>query len=75
MISPELLAILVCPVCKGDLRYDSARQRLDCHSCRLSYKIEDDIPIMLPEEAERLGEPASGGSGTQGGRNQEDRKG
>ena len=66
MISPELLAILVCPVCKGDLRYDADRQRLDCPACRLSYRIEDDIPIMLPEEAERLeGEPAPRQSGTQ----------
>ena len=67
MISPELLAILVCPVCKGDLRYDEARQRLDCHACKLSYRIEDDIPIMLPEEAEPLeAEPASPESGTEG---------
>ena len=51
MISPELLAILVCPACKGDLHYDPDRQRLNCHACRLSYRIEDDIPIMLPEEA------------------------
>jgi len=67
MISPELLAILVCPVCKGDLRHDAARQRLDCPACRLSYRIEDDIPIMLPEEAEPFeAEPASPRPGTEG---------
>ncbi|MFH1145060.1 MAG: Trm112 family protein [Candidatus Eisenbacteria bacterium] len=66
-MSSELLAILVCPVCKGDLHYDEGRQRLDCHACRLSYRIEEDIPIMLPEEAEHLeGEPTPGGSGTEG---------
>jgi len=65
MISDELLQILVCPVCKGDLDYDREGQRLNCHVCRLSYLIKDDIPIMLPEEAEPLpGEPRPGGSGS-----------
>jgi uncharacterized protein len=54
MISDELLQILVCPVCKGDLDYDRQGQRLNCPKCRLSYVIKDDIPIMLPEEAEPL---------------------
>jgi uncharacterized protein YbaR (Trm112 family) len=55
MISEELLQILVCPVCKGDLDYDRSGERLNCRACRLSYLIKDDIPIMLPEEAEPLG--------------------
>jgi len=54
MISKELLDILVCPVCKGDLEYDQPGQALLCHACRLRYRIEDDIPIMLVDEAERL---------------------
>jgi uncharacterized protein YbaR (Trm112 family) len=67
MISDELLQILVCPVCKGDLEYDREGQRLNCDACRLSYLIKDDIPIMLPEEAEPLTrEPRPDGSGTQG---------
>jgi uncharacterized protein len=54
MLSQELLDILVCPVCKRDLVYDAAAQTLTCHACRLRYRVEDDIPIMLEEEAERL---------------------
>jgi uncharacterized protein YbaR (Trm112 family) len=54
-LSEQLLAILVCPACKGDLDYDRINERLTCHACKLRYRIEDDIPIMLVEEAERLG--------------------
>jgi uncharacterized protein YbaR (Trm112 family) len=54
MISRELLEILVCPVCKGDLEYTQKPERLTCHPCRLAYAVKDDIPIMLPEEAEHL---------------------
>jgi uncharacterized protein len=54
MLSQELLDILVCPVCKGDLAYDVTAQTLTCPACRLRYRVEDDIPIMLEEEAERL---------------------
>jgi len=54
MLSKELLDILVCPECKGDLEYDQPNARLICHACRLRYPIEDDIPIMLVEEAERI---------------------
>lgn len=50
-LAPELLEILVCPKCKGDLEYREARQELVCHACRLVYRIEDDIPIMLIDEA------------------------
>ncbi len=53
-LSPELLAILVCPKCKGDLEYREAEQSLVCQSCRLSYPIRDDIPIMLIDEATRI---------------------
>jgi hypothetical protein len=62
MISDELLQILVCPVCKGDLEYDRAGQRLLCHACALAYPIKDDIPIMLPEEAVRLSVPPQPGT-------------
>jgi hypothetical protein len=61
MLSKELLDILVCPACKGDLEYDQANQKLICHLCRLRYAIEEDIPIMLVDEAEKLDQagPAS----------------
>ena len=57
MLPQELLDILVCPACKGDLTYDAAAQTLTCPACRLRYRVEDDIPIMLEEEAERLDQP------------------
>ena len=50
-LSQELLAILVCPKCKGDLEYRETEQSLDCPVCRLRYPIRDDIPIMLIDEA------------------------
>lgn len=52
MLSPELLEILACPRCKGELEYDAPHERLICHACRLRYPVKDDIPIMLIEEAE-----------------------
>jgi hypothetical protein len=54
-ISTELLEILVCPKCKGDLEYRTEpTEALICHACRLVYRIEDDIPIMLIDEATPL---------------------
>lgn len=53
-IDPKLLEILVCPLTKATLEYDSARQELISRSARLAYPIRDGIPIMLPEEARQL---------------------
>jgi uncharacterized protein YbaR (Trm112 family) len=50
-LAPELLDILVCPKCKGDLEYRPDEVVLVCPACRLAYPIEDDIPIMLIDEA------------------------
>ena len=54
MLHKKLLEILACPKCKGDLEYKIEENRLICKSCRLRYKIEDDIPIMLIDEAEKF---------------------
>ena len=82
MVSQELLDILACPSCKGDLDYDSSKDTLTCKNkhcpecgmvvdeagvCQseecgiksesfvgLRYRVEDDIPIMLIYEAEKL---------------------
>jgi uncharacterized protein YbaR (Trm112 family) len=48
VISPELLAILVCPVDKEELRLEGSR--LICTSCGRSYPIEDGIPNMLVDD-------------------------
>jgi uncharacterized protein YbaR (Trm112 family) len=53
-IDPRLLEILVCPLTKTTLEYDSARQELISRSARLAYPIRDGIPIMLPEEARQV---------------------
>jgi uncharacterized protein YbaR (Trm112 family) len=50
-ISQELLEILVCPKCKGDLALTDKSDGLICRACRLKYAIRDDIPIMLIDEA------------------------
>jgi len=50
----ELLAILVCPKCKGDLEYRMNEPSLVCASCRLRYSVRDGIPIMLIDEATPL---------------------
>jgi uncharacterized protein len=54
MLKPELLEILVCPQCKGELEYDPVGTKLTCSACRLQYSIKDDIPIMLIDEAEKF---------------------
>jgi hypothetical protein len=51
MLKPELLEILCCPKCKGDLDYKAEQQTLTCKSCGLVYQVKDDIPIMLVNEA------------------------
>lgn len=53
-ISSELLEILACPQCKGEIRLTAAGDGLVCESCRLLYEIRDDIPIMLVDEAKPL---------------------
>jgi hypothetical protein len=53
-LSPDLLNILVCPACKGELVYDTVAATLTCNACRLRYKVVDDIPVMLVDEAEKF---------------------
>lgn len=53
-ISQELLEILACPKCKGEIHLNPAADGLVCDSCRLIYPIRDDIPIMLIDEALKL---------------------
>ena len=53
-IDPRLLEMLVCPVTRGPLTYDRARQELVSEKARLAYPIRDGIPVMLAEEARTL---------------------
>ena len=50
-ISRELLEILACPKCKGEVHLTSAQDGLVCNACKLLYPIKDDIPVMLIDEA------------------------
>ena len=53
-ISKELLDILVCPKCKGEIYLNDAGDGLICEGCKLLYEIKDDIPIMLIDEAKKI---------------------
>jgi len=50
-INPELLSILACPKCKGDIHLNDSEDGLICDACALLYEIKEDIPIMLIDEA------------------------
>ena len=53
-IDQELLDILACPKCKGEVKLENEGSSLVCHTCCLKYRIEDDIPVMLIDEAEEI---------------------
>ncbi|MCK4893726.1 MAG: Trm112 family protein [Calditrichae bacterium] len=60
MLDKQLLDILACPKCKGELEYKTDQDndkngQLICQQCQLLYRVEDDIPIMLIDDAEKLG--------------------
>jgi len=55
-ISNELLEILACPKCKGSVHYNDDQSGLVCDACQLLYRIEDDIPVMLIDEAKPSGD-------------------
>ena len=53
-ISQELLDILACPKCKGELQLTGKQDGLVCQACKLVYPIREDIPVMLIDEAKPL---------------------
>ena len=53
-LTPDLLSMLVCPSCKGDLSYDTSADTLTCPRCRLRFKVEGDIPNMIIDLAEKF---------------------
>jgi len=59
-LSRDLLDILVCPKCKGEQDYREAEEHLICPACQLVYPVENDIPIMLIDQAHTLDERNSG---------------
>ncbi|MEK7672049.1 MAG: Trm112 family protein [Bacteroidota bacterium] len=53
MLKKELLDILCCPKCKGDLHYEPEKSTLTCKKCSKVYQIKNDIPIMLVDDSLR----------------------
>ena len=53
MLDQELLDIIACPKCKGELEYRPDENQLICQNCRLIYSIQDDIPVLLIDEAKK----------------------
>ena len=53
-VDPKLLEILVCPVTKGPLEFDAARNELISRQAKLAFPIRDGIPIMLVDEARKI---------------------
>ena len=54
MIDRELLEILACPQCKGEIAPDEKHENLICAACKLAYPVRDGIPVMLESEARQL---------------------
>jgi hypothetical protein len=50
MIDQDLLAILACPVCKGDVKL--REEKIVCAVCGRKYPVREGIPVMLEEEAQ-----------------------
>ena len=53
-LNKKLLESLVCPQCHGVVRWDEKMSGIICNRCKLLYEVENDIPIMLVEEAKNL---------------------
>lgn len=53
-LPPELKEILACPRCKGGLEFQEPEGEIHCLACRLAFRIDDGIPVMLLDEARTL---------------------
>ena len=56
----ELLKIIACPVCKGDLHSDNDVTHLLCSTCGLSFQIKEGIPVLMIDEAVKIGDQGPG---------------
>lgn len=52
-VDKDLLDILACPNCRGDVEYREAEEVIVCLKCGYRYPVRDDIPVMLVDEAEK----------------------
>jgi uncharacterized protein len=53
MISKELLDILCCPACRGELIHDPGRNELACRACGRLYRVEEEIPVLVVGEEKK----------------------
>ncbi len=53
-VPKELLEILACPQCKGEVHLRPEPEAIVCDHCRLAYPVRDEIPVMLIDEAEEI---------------------
>lgn len=53
-LNKKLLEIIICPKCRGKIRYDEKLNGIICDQCKLMYEIKDDIPVLLAEEAKKI---------------------
>jgi len=54
MVDQDLLKLLACPQCRGELQLLSGEEGLACEHCRLIYAIRDGVPVLLVSEAKGL---------------------
>lgn len=54
MLDEELKKILVCPKCRGEVEIHEEVQEIHCAACQVLYAIDDDVPVMLIDEAKPL---------------------
>jgi uncharacterized protein len=54
VVDPKLLELLACPITKGPLKWDAAKNELVSTSAGLAYPVRDGVPVMLPSEARPL---------------------
>lgn len=53
-MNKQLLSMLVCPECKGILKYDAQAAELLCTFDGLAFTVRDGVPVMLVNEARRM---------------------
>lgn len=50
----RLTEVLVCPICKGPLRFNEDRTMLMCAKCGKGFAMIGEIPVLLEKEAREL---------------------
>lgn len=53
-LSDKLVNMLACPSCKEQLEYDKENKKLICAKCQLAYRVTNNVPVLLADEAEKI---------------------